>query len=185
MIEAGYRDFAERFTPIFDTFLQQGVKFALEVHPTEIAYDIHTMQKALEAVSDHPVFGINFDPSHLVHQFINPVKFLERFAERIFHMHVKDTHVNLDGENSILASHLNFGDSRRGWDFVSPGHGDVNWDQIMRALNRIGYLGPLTIEWEDCGMEREWGAQDALAMIKRLSFPTSEQAFDAAFTKRG
>jgi sugar phosphate isomerase/epimerase len=184
MIDAGYRDFAGRFTPIFDTFLQHGVKFALEVHPTEIAYDTHTMQKALEAVSYHPAFGVNFDPSHLVHQFVNPVKFLERFADRIFHMHVKDTRVNLDGENSILASHFNFGDPRRGWDFVSPGHGDVNWEQILRTLNRIGYQGPLTIEWEDCGMEREWGAQDALAMIKRISFPPSEQAFDAAFSKR-
>jgi sugar phosphate isomerase/epimerase len=143
------------------------------------------MQRALEAVHHHPAFGINFDPSHLVHQFVNPVKFLERFAGRIFHMHVKDTHLNLDGENSILSSHLNFGNPRRGWDFVSPGHGDVDWDQIMRALNRIGYKGPLTIEWEDSGMQREWGAQDALAMIKRLAYPPSEQAFDAAFSKRG
>ena len=184
MIAAGYRDFAERFTPIFDAFLQQGVKFALEVHPTEIAYDIVTMQKALEAVQFHPAFGINFDPSHLVHQFVNPVKMLESFPERIFHMHVKDTRLNLDGVNSILSSHLNFGDPRRGWDFVSPGHGDVNWELVLRALNRIGYQGPLTIEWEDNGMDREWGARDALAMIKKYNFPPSEQAFDAAFSNR-
>ncbi len=184
-IEAGFWDFAERFIPIFDAFASLEVKFALEVHPTEIAYDIHTMHKALRAVKDHPAFGINFDPSHLVHQFVDPVKFLENFPDRIFHMHVKDTHLNLDGQNSILASHLNFGDPRRGWDFVSPGHGDIDWDQIIRALNRIGYQGPLTIEWEDSGMDREWGAQDALAMIKRYSFLPSAQAFDSAFSKRG
>ena len=183
MIEAGYRDFAERCTPIFDEFARQGVKFALEVHPTEIAYDIVTMQKSLEAVHYHPAFGINFDPSHLVHQFIDPVNLLEAFPERIFHMHVKDSKLHLDGRNSILSSHLNFGDPRRGWDFVSPGRGDVNWDSVMRALNRIGYQGPLTIEWEDSGMDREWGAQEALAMVKKQSFPPSVQAFDLAFSK--
>lgn len=184
VIEAGYRDFAERFTPIFDAFAGLEVRFALEVHPTEIAYDIHTMRKALQAVDHHPAFGINFDPSHLIHQFVDPVKFLESFPERIFHMHVKDTRRNLDGFNSILASHLNFGDPRRGWDFVSPGHGDVDWEQVMRTLNRIGYQGPLTIEWEDSGMDREWGAQDALALVRRYSFPASGQAFDAAFARR-
>lgn len=185
VIEAGYRDFGERCTPIFDEFTRQGVKFALEVHPTEIAYDIVTLQKAFEAVHNHPAFGINFDPSHLVHQFIDPVKLLEAFPERIFHMHVKDTKLNLDGCNSILSSHLNFGDPRRGWDFVSPGRGDVKWDAVMRALNRIGYQGPLAIEWEDSGMDREWGAQEALAMIKKQSFPPSAQAFDSAFSKHG
>ena len=184
MIDAGYRDFAERFTPIFDVFEKEGVKFALEVHPTEIAYDIYTMQRSLEAVNYHPAFGINFDPSHLIHQFVDPVKLIEAFPDRIFHMHVKDSKVRLDGSNSILSSHLNFGDPRRGWDFVSPGRGDVDWDQIMRALNRINYQGPLTIEWEDSGMDREWGAQEALAMIKKQSFPPSGQAFDSAFSSR-
>lgn len=184
MIEAGFRDFAARFRPIFDEFEKLRVKFALEVHPTEIAYDIHTMQRALQAVDHHPAFGINFDPSHLIHQFVDPVKFIESFPDRIFHMHVKDTKRKLDGVNSILGSHLNFGDPRRGWDFVSPGHGDVNWGALLRALNRAGYQGPLTIEWEDSGMEREWGAQDALAMIQRFNFPPSSQAFDSAFSIR-
>jgi sugar phosphate isomerase/epimerase len=184
MIEMGYRDFAERFMPILDAFQNLGVRFALEVHPTEIAYDIFTMQKALAAVKDHPAFGINFDPSHLVHQMIDPVKFLEAFPERIFHMHVKDTRLNLDGSHSILGSHLNFGDPRRGWDFVSPGRGDVNWDHVMRGLNRIGYQGPLSIEWEDSGMDREWGAREALEMVRRNDFPPSGQAFDAAFSRK-
>ncbi len=180
-IDAGYQDFADRWLPILDAFKAEGVKFGLEVHPTEIAYDIVTARRALDAVNNHPSFGFNFDPSHFVHQFINPVFFLEEFPDRIFHMHVKDSRVQLNGRNSILSSHLDFGDPRRGWDFVSPGRGDVKWDPIVRALNRIGYQGPLSIEWEDSGMDREWGAQEALKMVRSQDFNPSSVAFDAAF----
>lgn len=183
-IDEGYRDFAARWLPILDAFQQQGVKFGLEVHPTEIAYDIYTARRALQAVNNHPCFCFNFDPSHFVHQFVNPVFFIEEFGERIIHVHVKDSRVQLNGCNSILSSHLDFGDARRGWDFVSPGRGDVKWDPIIRALNRIGYQGPLSIEWEDSGMDREWGAPEALAMIRKQDFTASAVAFDAAFAAK-
>jgi len=180
-IDAGYEDFSQRWLPILDVFSQNGVKFGLEVHPTEIAYDIITSQRAIDAVNGHPAFGFNFDPSHFVHQFVDPVEFIGEFGDRIWHMHVKDSRVRLTGRNSILSSHLDFGDSRRGWDFVSPGRGDVKWDEIIRALNRIGYNGPLSIEWEDSGMDRDWGAPEALAMIRKQDFTPSQVAFDAAF----
>ncbi|MFN8494932.1 MAG: sugar phosphate isomerase/epimerase family protein [Caldilineaceae bacterium] len=182
-IDEGYQDFAKRWTPILDVFQQQGVKFGLEVHPTEIAYDIITMQRALKAVNNHPAFGINFDPSHLIHQFVDPAQFIDEFPDRIFHAHVKDSRVQLTGRNSILSSHLDFGDHRRGWDFVSPGHGDVKWDPIIRRLNRIGYQGPLSIEWEDSGMDREFGAQEALRVVRNADYAPSNVAFDAAFAK--
>lgn len=181
-IDAGYQDFADRWTPILDVYQNQGIKFALEVHPTEIAYDLITAHRALDAIDHHPSFGFNFDPSHFIHQFIDPVEFVDEFGDRIFHVHVKDSRVQLTGRNSILSSHLDFGDPRRGWDFVSPGRGDVEWDPIIRALNRIGYDGPLSIEWEDSGMDREYGAPEALAMVRRQDFKPSEVAFDAAFS---
>ncbi|HEY8597895.1 MAG TPA: sugar phosphate isomerase/epimerase family protein [Thermomicrobiales bacterium] len=182
-IAVGYDDFAARWTPILDTFHEQGVRFALEVHPTEIAYDLVTARRALDAVGNHPAFGFNFDPSHLIHQFIDPVEFIEEFPDRIYHAHVKDSRLRLNGRTSILSSHLDFGDPRRGWDFVSPGHGDVKWDPIVRALNRIGYTGPLSIEWEDSGMDREYGAKEALALVRNQDFTPSTVAFDAAFAK--
>jgi sugar phosphate isomerase/epimerase len=183
-IEEGYADFCTRWTPILDVFQQEGVRFGLEVHPTEIAYDTITSHRALNAVGNHPAFGFNFDPSHFIHQFLDPVSFILEFPDRIFHVHVKDSRVQLDGRNSILSSHLDFGDQRRGWDFVSPGRGDVKWDQIVRALNRIGYQGPLSIEWEDSGMDREFGAPEALAMIRKQDFTPSSVAFDAAFAAK-
>jgi sugar phosphate isomerase/epimerase len=153
------------------------------VHPTEIAYDFVTTRKALDAVDRREAFGINFDPSHFAHQFLDSAAYVEEFADRIYHVHVKDSRKRLDGRSSILGSHLQFGEGGRGWDFVSPGHGDVDFEELFRALNRIGYDGPLSIEWEDSGMDRDWGAPDALQFVRRTDFAHSAVAFDAAFAK--
>ncbi len=182
-VEAGYRDFAERWGPILDVFEAEGVRYGLEVHPTEIAYDFVTTRKALEAIDRRESFGINFDPSHFAHQSLDSAAFVQEFADRIYHVHVKDSKKTLDGRSSILGGHLNFGEVGRGWDFVSPGHGDVDFESVFRALNRIGYEGPLSIEWEDAGMDREWGAQDALAFVRRSDFTPSTLAFDAAYER--
>ena len=183
MIDAGYREFADRWNPVLDVYDSVGVRFALEAHPGEIAYDIYTAEKTLDAVNNRPAFGFNFDPSHFIHQLFDPMKFIDRFADKIYHVHVKDSKVRLDGTRSILGSHINFGDSRRGWDFVSPGHGDLDMDEMIRALNRAGYSGPLSVEWEDSGMDREFGAAEAAAWVKKNDFKSSAVAFDAAFEK--
>jgi sugar phosphate isomerase/epimerase len=182
-IERGYERFAEAWAPIIDVFDAEGVRFALEVHPTEIAYDFVTTRKALAALDHRPGFGINFDPSHLEPQFLDSAAFVDEFAAHIHHVHVKDSLRRLDGRRSILGSHLNFGEPDRGWDFVSPGHGDVDFEALFRALNRAGYEGPLSIEWEDSGMDREYGARDALAFVRRTDFAPSGVAFDAAFAR--
>ena len=184
-IDRGYEEFAERWGPIVDVFDAEGVRFGLEVHPTEIAYDFVTTRRALDAIGNREGFGINLDPSHFAHQFLDTAQFALEFADRIYHVHVKDSRRRLDGRRSILASHLNFGEGARGWDFVSPGHGDVDFEDFFRALNRIGYTGPLSIEWEDSGMDRDWGAPDALAFVRRTDFAPSAIAFDAAMQKAG
>ena len=184
-IERAYEDFAERWNPIMDVFDAEGVKFGLEVHPTEIAYDFVTTAKTLASIGNREAFGINLDPSHFAHQHLDSAEFALEFAARIYHVHVKDSLKRLNGRRSILGSHLNFGEEARGWDFVSPGHGDVDFEALFRALNRIGYDGPLSIEWEDSGMEREYGAKDALAFVRRTDFSPSALAFDAAMQQAG
>jgi len=181
VIDDGFAYFAKMWGPILDEFQADGVKFALEVHPTEIAFDIVTAERALEAVDNHPAFGFNFDPSHLLWQGVDPVQFIRSFPDRIFHVHMKDVAVTLDGRSGILGSHLPFGDYRRGWEFRSLGHGQVDFDGIIRALNDIGYDGPLSVEWEDAGMEREFGATEACEFVKKVDFVSSTVAFDAAF----
>lgn len=181
MIEAGFELLAERFNPILDVFQECGVKFALEVHPTEIAFDIYSAEKAVKALDGREEFGFNFDPSHLIWQGVDPVEFIRFFPDRIYHVHMKDASVTLNGQTGILTSHLPWGDPRRGWDFRSVGRGGVRFEEIIRALNAINYDGPLSVEWEDIGMDREAGAAEAAQFCKNVDFAPSGHRFDAAF----
>ncbi len=180
-IDAGYREFADRWNPILDVFDEHKVRFGLEVHPTEIAYDIVTTRRAIEAVGGRSAFAFNFDPSHLIWQGLDPVRFLYAFPDRIAHVHIKDAARTLNGETSILASHLGFGHRDRGWDFRSPGRGEVDFEEIIRALNHLKYDGPLSVEWEDSLMAREHGAEEACAFVRSIDFEPPGRAFDAAF----
>ena len=180
MVEAGFQQIKGLWTPIFDVFDKCGVKFALEVHPTELAFDYYSTRKLLEVFEYRETLGINFDPSHLIWQGMDPAMFLYDFADRVYHVHIKDAAVNLNGRNGILGSHITFGDPRRGWNFVSPGHGDVDFDKIIRILNVKGYDGPLSVEWEDSGMDRIFGGTEACAFTKKINFSPSAIAFDDA-----
>ena len=184
MIDEGFADFGRRFTPILDQFQNHGVKFALEVHPTEIAFDIASAERAIEAVDGHPAFGFNYDPSHLGYQGVDYVEFIYRFSDRIFHAHMKDVGWSISAtEAGVFGGHLAFGDRRRYWDFRSLGRGNIDFEEIIRALNRINYQGPLSVEWEDGGMDREDGAAEACAFVKEVDFEPSDAAFDAAFAE--
>jgi sugar phosphate isomerase/epimerase len=178
MVDEGFKKILQLWTPIFDEFDRNGVKFGLEVHPTEIAFDLYSTKKLFEVFENRPTLGLNFDPSHLVWQGIEPHLFIREFSDRIYHTHMKDVAVTLDGKAGILGSHLAFGDLRRGWNFRSLGHGDVNFEEIIRELNSIGYYGPLSVEWEDNGMDREFGAKESLEFLRQINFTPSDVAFD-------
>ena len=185
MIDAGFADFAARWTPILDVFAEAGVRFALEVHPTEIAFDISSAERALEAIGHHPAFGFNYDPSHFAYQGVDYVAFIERFGEHILHAHMKDVWWSeVPRRSGVFGGHLDFGHPDRFWDFRSLGRGRVDFDGVVRALNRVGYTGPLSVEWEDAGMDREAGAREACAFVRQVDFPPSDTAFDAAFARR-
>ena len=184
MIEDGYREFARRWKPVLDAYKKMGIRFALEVHPTEIAFDIISARRALKALNNHPAFGFNYDPSHFGYQGVDYVGFIHTFADRIFHVHMKDAGwSDIPVEAGVFGGHTEFGTKGRYWDFRSPGRGNVNFEEIIRALNRIGYKGPLSVEWEDSGMDREHGAREACEFVKAIDFSPSDIAFDSAFEK--
>lgn len=184
MIERGYQDFADRWNPILDVFDEVGVRFAHEVHPSEIAYDYWTTVRTLEAIGHREAFGLNFDPSHFIWQDLDPVAFLWDFQDRIYHVDCKESKKQLNGRNGRLGSHLPWADPRRGWDFVSVGHGDVPWEACFRMLTAIGYDGPISVEWEDAGMDRLFGAPEALEYLRKLDWDVPTGAFDAAFSSQ-
>lgn len=182
MIQAGFDDFGKRFTPILDAFKKNKVKFALEVHPTEIAFDLASAERALKAVNNHPCFGFNYDPSHFGYQGVDYVKFIRMFAKRIFHVHMKDAWwAHGDGTVGVFGGHTEFADPRRYWDFRSLGHGDIDFEDIIVALNDIGYKGPLSVEWEDSRMDRVHGGTEAADFVRAVDFEPSNIAFDAQF----
>ncbi len=182
IIEAGYQEIYDLWSPILDVFKESGVQFALEVHPAEIAFDYYSTKRLLEKFAGRPEFGLNFDPSHLIWQGIKPELFLMDFAHRVYHVHMKDAAVTLDGRNGLLGSHVDFGELNRGWNFRSLGHGDVDFENIIRVLNKVGYRGPLSVEWEDSGMEREYGAAEAAAFVRKIDFEASNIKFDDAIS---
>jgi sugar phosphate isomerase/epimerase len=185
MIDEGYALVASRWKPILDRFQQLGLKFALESHPTEISFDIASAHRILKALDNHPAFGFNFDPSHFGYQGVDYIKYIYTFSSKIFHVHMKDVGWSkTPAEAGVFGGHTEFGTLGRYWDFRSLGHGDINFEEIIRALNRIGYQGPLSVEWEDGGMDREFGAKEAAAFVRKIDFPTSAVAFDAAFEKK-
>ena len=184
MIEAGFNRIVELWNPILDVFKKCDVKFALEVHPGEIAFDYYSTKRLLAKFADRKEFGLNFDPSHLIWQGIKPHLFLNDFIDRVYHVHMKDAAVTLDGRSGILGSHIDFGDLRRGWNFRSLGHGDVNFEEIIRVLNAYGYDGPLSVEWEDSGMDRIDGATEAAAFVRRVDFKPSAVKFDKAISNQ-
>ena len=180
MIDGGFREIVDLWTPILNEFEKEGIKFALEVHPTEIAFDYYTSERLLKEFDYHKALGFNFDPSHLIWQGVNPTIFLRDFIDRVFHVHMKDAAVTLDGKGGILGSFIEFGNTKRGWNFRSLGHGDVRFEEIIRELNQYGYRGPLSVEWEDSGMERIYGATEACRFVRNVDFKPSDVAFDEA-----
>ena len=183
-IDRGYQDFADRFNPILDVFDEVGVKFALEAHPTEIAFDLASAELTLQAIGRRESFGFNFDPSHFGYQGVDYTGFIRRFSDRIYHAHMKDVWwSDVPRPAGVFGGHMPFGHPDRFWDFRSLGRGSIDFEEIIRELNRIGYEGPLSIEWEDIGMDREFGAEEAQQFLRATDFPPSSVAFDAAFDK--
>jgi len=178
MINDAYAAVVKQWTPIFDEFDKNQIKFALEVHPAQIAFDYYSAERLLKEFKNRRTLGFNFDPSHLIWQGVSPQVFVRDFHKQIIHVHIKDAAVTLDGKAGLLGSNLAFGDIRRGWNFRSPGHGDVDFENIIRELNAVNYKGPLSVEWEDAGMSREAGAKEACDFVKNINFSPSDAADD-------
>jgi len=167
--ESYFTLFAERWGEVLDHFAANGVKFAHEVHPQEVVYNIETAEQAIKAVNGKKEFGFNFDPSHLVWQLIDPVVFIKRLGDRIYHSHAKDG--ELVKENLPVSGSIPTGSwtrLTRGFRFRIPGWGDVPWKRVITAMAEVGYDHVLSYEHEDPVMSREDGVEKTIAFLKPL-----------------
>ena len=154
LIDKGFADFATRWKPILDACRDAGINFALEVHPGQIAFDLYSAERALDALDGREEFGFLFDPSHFHWQGLDPVEFLRRFPDRIYHVHIKDAALTLNGRSSILNSYLPFGDPRRGWDFRAPGAAASTGKGSFAPSTRSATMAP----WPSSSRTQAWSA---------------------------
>ena len=185
MIDAGFELLAERFNPILDVFGECGVQFALEVHPTEIAFDLYTAERALAALDRREEFGFNFDPSHLLWQGVDPVEFIRAFPDRIYHVHVKDAIVTLNGRTRHPGQPPDLWRSapRLGLPLAGPRRRQLRRDHPRAQPDRA-----TTARCRSNGKTSAWTARPAPARRPNSSNGSTSSpasvAFDAAFAEK-
>jgi sugar phosphate isomerase/epimerase len=175
----------ERFAPVLDACKKYGVTFDLECHPSERAMgDIESAGdylRALEKAGYGGVAGFNLDGSHMEWQGVSVIQFIREYGNHIHCAHIKGVQVIREHTRAgLLGGHRPMGHRLNGWNFVTAGtQRDANSvEEIMIELNRVGYDGAVSIEWEDNDAEKRAGAKAALANVRRGDLPPSRGRHD-------
>lgn len=149
----------------------QGVKFAFEMHPGMLVYNVETMLRLRDAVG--PVLGCNFDPSHLFWNGVDPVAAIRALGDAIYHVHGKDCTVDkLNIAVNGCNDHKPYDQIlNRAWTFrsIGYGHGAEVWKDIISNLRLVGYDYVVSIEHEDPLMSNEEGLAKGIAMLKQAN----------------
>lgn len=141
---------AKVYAPIIAHAREKGIRIALENWFETCLQGIDTFECLLETIKDDN-FGLNYDPSHLVHQQCNHLLPIRLFGPRIFHTHAKDTLVDAEARAHVGVY------GRGWWRYVIPGSGSIHWGEYINHLRLAGYRGVLSIEHEDSALSREQG----------------------------
>lgn len=162
-------DFVKYFVPILDKFKEYGVKFAVEPHPNNFIYDIHTAKRAIELIDNHPNLGFNLDPANLIYLGLKIENFIDALGDRIFHVHAKDGEIV--EHNIQYGGILMQGDWQRidrTFRFRIPGWGSVPWKKVITELSLVGYDYVLSYEHEDVTMSVGDGVEKVADFLKPL-----------------
>lgn len=163
------REFVEVFTPIMDKFKEYGVKFAVEPHPNNMVYDIHTAKRAVELLGGHESFGFNLDPANLIYLGLKVENFIDELGDRIFHVHAKDGEIvehNIQRGGILMQGDWQRLD--RAFRFRIPGWGSVPWKKVITELAMVGYDYVLSYEHEDVTMSVGDGVEKVAPFLKPL-----------------
>lgn len=176
LVETGFRELAQRWTPILDAFDAAGVDLCYEIHPGEDLHDGVTFERFLEATGNHGRCHILYDPSHLVLQQLDYIQFIDIYHERIRMFHVKDAEFNANGRSGVYGGYQDWVD--RPGRFRSLGDGQVDFNGIFSQFARYGFEGWAVLEWECCLKHPEDGAREGVDFINRHIIRTTDRAFD-------
>lgn len=176
LIEAGFKELANRWLPILHYFDECGVNICYEVHPGEDIFDGLSYEKFLEATQNHPRACMLYDPSHFVLQQLDYIQFIDFYHERIKAFHVKDAEFNATGKCGVYGGFADWKD--RAGRFRSLGDGQVDFKSVFSKLSQYGYDGWAVMEWECCIKSPEQGAKEGAPFIQNHIIEVTEKAFD-------
>lgn len=176
LVDAGFKELANRWLPILNHFDEHGVDVCYEIHPGEDLFDGVTYEMFLEKVNNHSRACLLYDPSHFVLQCLDYVQYIDHYHERIKAFHVKDAEFNSTGKQGTFGGYQNWAD--RAGRYRSPGDGQVDFKRIFSKLTQYDFKGWAVMEWECCIKHPEDGAREGAAFIKNNIIRVTERAFD-------
>lgn len=176
LVEAGFKELANRWLPILNYFDECGVNVCYEIHPGEDLFDGETYEMFLQEVNNHPRACLLYDPSHFVLQQLDYIQYIDFYHERIKAFHVKDAEFNPTGKQGTFGGYQSW--LNRAGRYRSPGDGQVDFKKIFSKLTQYGYDGWAVMEWECCIKHPEDGAREGAAFINNHIIRVTEKAFD-------
>ena len=176
LVDAGFKELANRWLPILNHFDEHGVDVCYEIHPGEDLFDGITYEMFLEKVNNHSRACLLYDPSHFVLQCLDYVQYIDHYHERIKAFHVKDAEFHSTGKQGTFGGYQNWAD--RAGRYRSPGDGQVDFKRIFSKLTQYDFKGWAVMEWECCIKHPEDGAREGAAFIKNNIIRVTERAFD-------
>lgn len=176
LVEAGFKELANRWLPILNYFDECGVNVCYEIHPGEDLFDGETYEMFLQEVDNHPRACLLYDPSHFVLQQLDYIQYIDFYHERIKAFHVKDAEFNPTGKQGTFGGYQSW--LNRAGRYRSPGDGQVDFKKIFSKLTQYGYDGWAVMEWECCIKHPEDGAREGAAFINNHIIRVTEKAFD-------
>lgn len=176
LVDAGFKELANRWRPLLDICDQYGVDVAYELHPGEDLHDGVTFERFLEAVDNHPRANILYDPSHFVLQHLDYLQFIDFYHERIKAFHVKDAEFIKSGKSGVYGGYQDWID--RPGRFRSLGDGQVDFKGIFSRLSRYGFDRWAVIEWECCIKDPVQGATEGVEFVNKHIINVTTKTFD-------
>ena len=176
LVETGFKELANRWLPILDTFKENDVNVCYEVHPVEDIHDGDTFERFLAATNNHSAVNILYDPSHFVLQQLDYVKYIDHYHEFIKAFHVKDSEFNPSGKKGMFGGYNDWKD--RAGRYRSPGDGQVDFKKVFSKLTEYGCDVWAVLEWECIIKSPEQGAREGVKFIQDHIIEVTNKRFD-------